>query len=66
MVAFGTEEELLESCSIYRDVYEVQNKAGSEADFDEPGVVRYDPLSQRNDPAFADELRAATRGREGR
>ena len=66
VVAFGTEEELLESCSIYRDVYEVQNKAGSEADFDEPGAVRYDPLSQRNDPAFADELRAATLGREGR
>ena len=54
--AFGTEEELLASNQIYRDVYEAQNKSGSEADFDEPGAT-YDPMSQRNDPAFADELR---------
>ncbi len=36
--AFGTEEELLASNQIYRDVYEAQNKSGSEADFDEPGL----------------------------
>ncbi|MBR3318042.1 MAG: ABC transporter ATP-binding protein [Atopobiaceae bacterium] len=59
VAAFGTEAELLETCDIYRDVYEAQNKAGSEADFDplEGGAV--DPLSQRYDPAFASELAAA-------
>ena len=56
VAAFAPEAELLETCTIYRDVYEVQNKAGSEADFDEPGSVAYDPMSQRNDPAFAHEL----------
>lgn len=60
VAAFGTEEELLESCQIYRDVYEAQTKAGSGADFDELEGVGHDPLSQRFDPAFADELEAAT------
>jgi ATP-binding cassette subfamily B protein len=54
--AFAPEAELLETNQIYRDVYEAQNKAGSEADFDEPGSSSYDPMSQRNDPAFANEL----------
>ena len=57
VAAFGREWELLKSCDIYRDVYEAQNKAGAEADFDTPDGVPYDPMSQRNDPAFADELR---------
>ena len=57
VAAFGRERELLKTCSIYRDVYEAQNKAGAEADFDTPDGVPYDPMSQRNDPAFADELR---------
>lgn len=58
VAAFAPEQELLETCAIYRDVYEVQNKAGSEADFDEPSGVAFDPMSQRNDPAFAHELRS--------
>jgi len=57
VAAFAPEAELLESCAIYRDVYEAQNKAGSGADFDSPGSVAFDPMSQRNDPAFAHELR---------
>lgn len=65
VAAFAPEAELLETCSIYRDVYEVQNRAGAEADFDtpdgaspyEPGGAAHDPLSQRFDPAFADELK---------
>ena len=44
------------ACAIYRDVYETQNKAGAEADFDKPEGFTYDPVSQRFDPAFADEL----------
>lgn len=56
VAAFGREWQLLESCDIYRDVYETQNKAGSEADFDQLEGIAYDPMSQRNDPAFADEL----------
>jgi ATP-binding cassette subfamily B protein len=57
VAAFAPEEELLETCDIYRDVYEVQNRAGAEADFDEIDRPVYNPLSQRFDPAFADELR---------
>ena len=57
VAAFAPEAELLESCDIYRDVYETQNRAGANADFDAKEGVAYDPLSQRNDPAFADELR---------
>ena len=57
VAAFAPEAELLESCDIYRDVYETQNRAGANADFDAKEGVVYDPLSQRNDPAFADELR---------
>lgn len=57
VAAFAPEAELLESCTIYQDVYEAQNRAGSEADFDAPGGSAFDPMSQRNDPAFADELR---------
>ena len=56
VAAFGTEEELLETCSIYRDVYEAQNKKGNDADFDKLEGFGHDPLSQRFDPAFADEL----------
>lgn len=56
VVAFGREKQLLKTCDIYRDVYEAQNKAGSAADFDQLEGVAYDPMSQRNDPAFADEL----------
>ncbi len=59
VAAFGREEDLLKTCDIYRDVYETQNKAGAEADFDSLEGVPYDPMSQRNDPAFADELRSA-------
>ncbi|MDO4807552.1 MAG: ABC transporter ATP-binding protein [Coriobacteriales bacterium] len=54
--AFAPESELIETCAIYRDVYETQNKAGAEADFDKPEGFTYDPVSQRFDPAFADEL----------
>lgn len=57
VAAFGCEEDLLKTCDIYRDVYETQNKAGAEADFDTLEGVPYDPMSQRYDPAFADELR---------
>ena len=64
--AFGTEGELLESCAIYRDVYEAQNKRGSDADFDQLEGIGSDPLSQRFDPAFAHELKAATSTSEGR
>ena len=53
---FGTEEELLATNSIYRDVYETQNKKGNSADFDSPDGLFYDPLSQRFDPAFSVEL----------
>jgi ATP-binding cassette subfamily B protein len=59
VAAFGREWELLKSCDIYRDVYEAQNKAGSEADFDkleDVEGIHYDPVSQRFDPAFANEL----------
>ena len=56
VAAFGTEGELLETCDIYRDVYETQNRAGAQADFDKLEGVEFDPLSQRNDPAFAHEL----------
>lgn len=56
VAAFAPEAELLKTCDIYRDVYETQNKAGAEADFDTPGGFRYDPVSQRFDPAFANEL----------
>ena len=56
VAAFGREKQLLKTCDIYRDVYEAQNKAGSAADFDQLEGVAYDPMSQRNDPAFADEL----------
>ena len=56
VVAFAPEAELLETCDIYRDVYEAQNKAGAEADFDNEFEFVYDPISQRFDPAFADEL----------
>lgn len=59
VAAFAPEQELIQTCDIYRDVYETQNKAGSEADFDQlEGVenIHYDPVSQRFDPAFADEL----------
>ncbi len=64
---FGTyERELLESCAIYRDVYEAQNKRGSDADFDQLEGIGADPLSQRFDPAFAHELKAATSTAEGR
>ncbi len=60
---FAPEAELLETNQIYRDVYEAQNKSGSDADFDDPdgGASAFDPMSQRNDPAFADELRASAR-----
>ena len=54
--AFGTEQELLETNQIYRDVYEAQTKAGADADFDELEGIAYDPLSQRFDPAFSGEL----------
>ena len=64
VAAFGSEAELLETCDIYRDVYETQNRAGSQADFDRLEGLEYDPMSQRNDPAFADELeRAQTRAK---
>ena len=33
VVAFDTHENLLESCGIYRDIYEMQT-SGGEADFD--------------------------------
>ena len=56
VAAFAPEEELLETCPIYRDVWEVQNKAGSEADFDGVDESGFNPMSQRNDPAFAHEL----------
>lgn len=56
VVAFAPEEKLIETCDIYRDVYETQNKQGSEADFDALEGISYDPLSQRFDPAFHDEL----------
>ena len=64
VAAFGREAELLETCSIYRDVWEAQNKAGAEADFDTPDGIPYDPMSQRNDPAFADELEAAAQAKQ--
>ena len=60
VAAFGTEDELLKDCKIYRDVHEVQTKVGSGADFDELESMGRDPLSQRFDPAFADEFEAAT------
>ncbi|MDO4403920.1 MAG: ABC transporter ATP-binding protein [Atopobiaceae bacterium] len=63
VVAFGREPELLRTCDIYRDVYETQNKAGAEADFDQLEGIKYDPMSQRNDPAFADELANAQKTR---
>ena len=53
---FGTEQELLATNQIYRDVYEAQNKAGSEADFDELDGVGYNSVSQRYDPAFVNEM----------
>ncbi|MDO4797087.1 MAG: ABC transporter ATP-binding protein [Coriobacteriales bacterium] len=59
VAAFAPEERLLKTCNLYRDVYETQNKQGSEADFDKlEGIegVTYDPLSQRFDPAFSTEL----------
>ena len=56
VAAFAPEEELIKSCDIYRDVYETQNKAGGEADFDKLEGIHYDPISQRFDPAFSDEL----------
>lgn len=56
VVAFAPEAELLETCDIYRDVHEVQTRVGASADFDRLEGLAYDPLSQRNDPAFADEL----------
>lgn len=59
---FGTEEELIATNPIYRDVYETQNKKGSTADFDKLEAGTYDPLSQRFDPAFADELTTAEQG----
>ena len=58
--------ELIETCDIYRDVYEAQNKAGAEADFDTPEGIGHDPLSQRFDPAFANELPVDVRTQEGR
>ena len=57
VVAFAGENELLETCDIYRDVYEAQNRQGSEADFDSLEGIAFNPMSQRYDPAFADELR---------
>lgn len=66
VVAFAPEQQLIETCDIYRDVYQTQNKAGAEADFDSLEGASYDPLSQRFDPAFADELPADARLREGR
>ncbi len=56
VAAFAPEAELIKTCDIYRDVYETQNKQGSEADFDELEGIGRDPLSQRFDPAFANEL----------
>ncbi|MDI9590198.1 MAG: ABC transporter ATP-binding protein [Acidobacteriota bacterium] len=56
VAAFAPESELIETCEIYRDVYETQNSAGHFADFD-ASDVEYDPMSQRNDPAFAGELK---------
>lgn len=56
VAAFASEHELLATCDIYRDVYETQNKAGAEADFDSLEGIAYDPISQRFDPAFEDEL----------
>ncbi len=61
VAAFAPEAELIETCDIYRDVYETQNKAGSEADFDSLEGIDVDPLSQRFDPAFADELPKSAR-----
>ncbi len=55
IAAFGTEEELLETCDLYRDVYDTQNSAGYFADFDNPPEPNYDPVSQRYDPAFYDK-----------
>ncbi|MDO4537403.1 MAG: ABC transporter ATP-binding protein [Coriobacteriales bacterium] len=55
---FASEAELLETNQIYRDVFEAQNKTGNEADFDPIDAVVSDPLSQRNDPAFAHEINA--------
>ncbi|MBR3328298.1 MAG: ABC transporter ATP-binding protein [Atopobiaceae bacterium] len=66
VAAFAPEEKLIETCDIYRDVYETQNKAGSEADFDTPEGIGHDPLSQRFDPAFANELPVDVRTQEGR
>ena len=56
VVAFAPEDELIETCDIYREVYETQNSEGYDADFDFPPVYEYDPVSQRYDRAFADEL----------
>ena len=56
VAAFAPEAELIETCDIYRDVYETQNKVGNEADFDKLEGIDYDPISQRFDPAFSDEL----------
>jgi ATP-binding cassette subfamily B protein len=59
---FAPEAELLETNQIYREVFEAQNKAGSEADFDGmDSQVAANPLSQRYDPAFAHEIAAATK-----
>lgn len=66
VAAFAPEAELVETCDIYRDVYETQNKQGSEADFDELEGIGRDPLSQRFDPAFADELAPRGTAKEGR
>lgn len=57
VAAFGPEAELIQTCDIYRDVYDTQNRQGSDADFDELEGIGHDPLSQRFDPAFANELK---------
>ncbi len=56
VVAFAPEAKLIETCDIYRDVHDTQNKAGAGADFDKLEGIAYDPISQRFDPAFASEL----------
>ena len=38
VVAFDSHENLLESCSIYKDIYEMQT-SGAEADFDKKEVA---------------------------
>ena len=57
--AFAPEDELIQTCDIYRDVYQTQNKQGGEADFDKLEGIGSDPLSQRFDPAFANELKGS-------